>query len=354
MNLWIGASAAGSSSGLHHDYHDNLYFLLQGRKRFRLFCPSEAPRLYTVGRLVRIHANGRVNYEGFPTRADGSDLDAERAREASARLAQAEDEDEEERALCEVLDIECAGQEEADYSDDEDDDEDRDDEDQDDAAADAEDAEDAHVSSVEDEEAAEERDGCHGSGAESSATGIVCRGGAEGSDRGLANQSPTSSIRVHGGTSVAPSRPAFAHVAEKAASSGAAQQSALPADGAAPLRPANFSRIDLDEATKVLEVKFPAFRQAPAPVTCELRAGQVLFLPAGWFHEVTSFSELGGSDAASSHLLPNAHVALNYWFHPPDSNNFDTPYSSCFWPLEWASQAAAFRRGGEETAHRAA
>ena len=28
-------AGASSSSGLHHDYHDNLYLLLRGRKRFR-------------------------------------------------------------------------------------------------------------------------------------------------------------------------------------------------------------------------------------------------------------------------------------------------------------------------------
>lgn len=36
VNLWMGYSEGeGSSSGLHHDFHDNLYLLLRGRKRFR-------------------------------------------------------------------------------------------------------------------------------------------------------------------------------------------------------------------------------------------------------------------------------------------------------------------------------
>jgi hypothetical protein len=39
-------SRHGASSGLHHDYHDNLYVLLKGRKRFQLFAPGEAPRMY--------------------------------------------------------------------------------------------------------------------------------------------------------------------------------------------------------------------------------------------------------------------------------------------------------------------
>ena len=55
---------AGSSSGLHHDYHDNLYCLLRGRKRFRLYPPAMARRLYPRGTIHRIHPNGRIVYEG--------------------------------------------------------------------------------------------------------------------------------------------------------------------------------------------------------------------------------------------------------------------------------------------------
>ena len=29
VNLWIGSSKNGASSGLHHDFHDNLYLLLR-------------------------------------------------------------------------------------------------------------------------------------------------------------------------------------------------------------------------------------------------------------------------------------------------------------------------------------
>lgn len=59
VNVWMGASAAGASSGLHHDFHDNLYVLLRGTKRFRLFPPAMAARMYTHGAVDRIHPNGR-------------------------------------------------------------------------------------------------------------------------------------------------------------------------------------------------------------------------------------------------------------------------------------------------------
>ena len=57
-------TAAGSSSGLHPDFHDNLYILLRGRKRFRLWSPDQAPQLYTHGHLERVHPKGCIVYLG--------------------------------------------------------------------------------------------------------------------------------------------------------------------------------------------------------------------------------------------------------------------------------------------------
>ena len=37
INIWIGNSPHGASSGLHHDYHDNPYTVSRGTKRFRLY-----------------------------------------------------------------------------------------------------------------------------------------------------------------------------------------------------------------------------------------------------------------------------------------------------------------------------
>ena len=75
INLWMGAAAVaaaagrqdgggGSSSRLHTDFHDNLYVLLRGRKRVRLFPPSAAHRMHTVGRVAAVHPNGRIVFEG--------------------------------------------------------------------------------------------------------------------------------------------------------------------------------------------------------------------------------------------------------------------------------------------------
>ena len=55
---------AGASSGLHHDWHDNLYILLRGRKRFTLYPPSLAKRMATQGRITHVHPNGLIQYKG--------------------------------------------------------------------------------------------------------------------------------------------------------------------------------------------------------------------------------------------------------------------------------------------------
>lgn len=72
INLWMGCAPDGASSGLHHDFHDNLYILLRGRKRFRLYSPELVSRMYTHGTPRTVHPNGRIVYAGDgDVRADG-------------------------------------------------------------------------------------------------------------------------------------------------------------------------------------------------------------------------------------------------------------------------------------------
>ncbi len=36
FNIWMGfAGEKGSSTGLHHDYHDNIYIVMKGKKKIR-------------------------------------------------------------------------------------------------------------------------------------------------------------------------------------------------------------------------------------------------------------------------------------------------------------------------------
>jgi hypothetical protein len=88
--------------------------------------------------------------------------------------------------------------------------------------------------------------------------------------------------------------------------------------------PNNFSKIKphmLDD-TDVLKESYPDFLNATAAY-CTVQEGDILYLPASWFHEVTSY---GGQ---------NGHLAMNYWFHPPDGDSFEHPYSTDFWPNDY-------------------
>ena len=64
---------------------------------------------------------------------------------------------------------------------------------------------------------------------------------------------------------------------------------------------------------------FPGLRKAATPYVVELSAGEMLYLPASWWHEVTSTSAGGAKD--------DVHMAFNYWFYPPDAlDRFEAPY----------------------------
>lgn len=84
-------------------------------------------------------------------------------------------------------------------------------------------------------------------------------------------------------------------------------------------RPKSFSQVNTSLPNKELLAKFPKFPEAQKKsITVTVKAGQMLYIPCGWFHEVHSKGEDG-------------HMAFNYWFHTPDQKNFDQPYSSTFW-----------------------
>ncbi|UZJ54656.1 hypothetical protein CBS101457_003976 [Exobasidium rhododendri] len=73
-NLWMGNGVSGKSSGLHHDFHDNLYMLLSGRKRFLIWPPLAHRWLEPVGKIRTVHNNGLIEYEApgqEPLQADG-------------------------------------------------------------------------------------------------------------------------------------------------------------------------------------------------------------------------------------------------------------------------------------------
>ena len=59
--------------------------------------------------------------------------------------------------------------------------------------------------------------------------------------------------------------------------------------------------------------------KASTPFVVDINPGEMLYLPASWWHEVTSSSPENSKSSV--------HMAFNYWFYPPDGlKKFDEPY----------------------------
>ena len=95
--------------------------------------------------------------------------------------------------------------------------------------------------------------------------------------------------------------------------------------------PSSFSRIPTSLLHKHLSLPTTAvstdsdsstnfdLSKTPTPFVVDINLGEMLYLPASWWHEVTSSSP--------EHTKNNVHMAFNYWFYPPDGlKNFDEPY----------------------------
>lgn len=227
INLWMGRSGgAPTSSGLHHDYHDNVYVLARGEKRFKVFSPLDAERMYTVGEIRVVHENGLINYKGSPATLQDGDYTLENGESALERRLR-----------------EARG-----------DDKDSDDESADDDADDGFDG----VDDDDDDDFAD-FDGVD--------------------DYDELNETPPQS------------------------ESDESEGEDFGDDGGRTMMdksdPPSFSRVDYERLDE-----FPLFKGAIS-MEFTVSAGEALYLPAGWFHDVSS-KETG-----------SGHVAFNYWFHPP-------------------------------------
>lgn len=91
---------------------------------------------------------------------------------------------------------------------------------------------------------------------------------------------------------------------------------------------------------------FPKFQKATKPFVVELSAGEMLYLPASWWHEVTSSSTSSGEDAV--------HMAFNYWFYPPDNlDSFEQPYEDALvWDYLRSKDSARQEQAISETKKR--
>jgi hypothetical protein len=290
INLWIGNSQTGASSGLHHDYHDNLYIVLRGTKRFRLFGPSDTEKMYTWGKLETVHANGRINYEGETTTAYGADPSSHAAAEAARSK---EDAEERLAAAEQAVEEGKPGAEEALEA--------------------AEALLDEAMEAILDAETGGDYDG-DDDGEEAFCLETATEEDVEGID-----VDQMSSSSEEGGIDDDDDNDDGSHrrIVDKTVKN-----------------PNNFSKADpsvLDDREK-LQTDFPKILDAKAAF-CELSSGDMLYLPASWFHEVTSSSDGGGSSNGTTTTTTKGHMAFNYWFHPPDAeNDFENPYTTDFWP----------------------
>ena len=286
----------GSSSGLHHDFHDNVYILIKGRKRFTLFSPDDALHLHTKGKIRLVHPNGLINYRGnVETRQDGLNLVAARSHRISTikkeiGLLQDLIETSKKRPLdsdharnllsfkrrklsnlqSEWMSL-CADSD--DFEDDfrlsDDDEQDRKDED-------------SPIRDQDDDQEKEEEQ-------------------EEEEEVPLAHFSEIPTRLLHPLSGIGKG-----HNKETERKKRKQQQ----------------------QQQQEEEKMFPGLKKAKSH-TVFVEAGQMLFLPCGWFHEVTSFSPKDDRN--------HGHMAFNFWFHPPSTTDFDHPYDDDFWETHLSS-----------------
>ncbi|KAL0045239.1 hypothetical protein WJX82_001458 [Trebouxia sp. C0006] len=308
INLWMGAAPNGASSGLHHDFHDNLYILLRGRKRFRMYPPCEAGNMYTHGQVQHVYPNGRIIYKGQAmVSADGSDprevKQWQRQQAAESDLAAAEEAvkagqkgakarlRKAEQALEVVLDAQLGFRRESNAS-----------------------SEDDEASSF--GFPANFKDDYVDSDAEASSS--------DGDSSPKRAAAVDSALQASGCQSDCTSGP------------DGINWEAIVDDSSPP----SFSRVDLTQPERDICTQFPLFPARYRGLECELKAGEMLYMPCGWFHEVRSYgnSKEGG------------HLALNYWFHPPDNpdtslKGMQNPYRTNYWHAHWAERSRDEPRG---------
>ncbi|GAV53705.1 hypothetical protein ZYGR_0AK02070 [Zygosaccharomyces rouxii] len=245
LGLGRNIPGGGSSSGLHHDHADNVYIPVSGRKRFTLFAPSDAAKMYTVGNIREIYHSGVIDY--IP---DSRAPAWRQLRDDGAILAEVY------KFLLETS------------SDQEINDEERE----------------SYKKFIESDEIQSERE----------------------LPSGL-------------------DPPSFSQIPPSVVHADKIKDETLR-----------------DKIIKASKEIWPLFQSARR-LTVELEPGEMLYLPAGWFHEVTSF----GDSSKSS----DVHIAVNYWFVPPTGHQVENVYDhkDVYWPkdFELTKKALAWARSEE-------
>lgn len=270
VNLWMGVAANFHTSGLHHDFHDNFYHVLSGRKRFVVFAPHDASNLAVSGTIHCIYPNGLISYADGPTRQDGVAMAAH-------------DNNDETKAGQEQSDDNNNNRKEEEDESEEDDDE-----------------KGFTIGRGFDYESSDDEHECpHMDGKEEDDDDdeVVEEQTVQDSDTPVRRRESLNSLN------------------------GSPPRDNLDI-------PNHFCFIDPTVDTNKITYTFPDY-QAAVSCTVDLEAGDIFYLPAGWFHCVSSFgaTEEEGPSNTDADNLSHIHMAVNYWYHPPDNRtDFDHPY----------------------------
>ncbi|KAG9569302.1 Clavaminate synthase-like protein, partial [Aureobasidium melanogenum] len=341
MNIWLGKTKSGTSSGLHHDFHDNLYILLKGCKRFVLYPPSAVHHLDTYGKPKKIHSNGLIVYK--QPGEDEEDMEEEEENEADEIRADGLVERDaaalKVQALEEQMDkLEESGEKKgldkvqkeygeaverlmkyqaADFGELGEDDFD---EVSSEEESDPEDLKDQVLRDVPNKKRKADEDL---SGSKPSKT---AKAEAEDDEDSDVNDDDSDAELLEALERAQNGQRDDFDDDEDASDLEEAFANAQGEDSAFPTEPLSFSQVSTQDLHSHLGLTSPqktstALEQAGKPYIVELKAGDMLYLPTSWFHEVTSFSDEKSED--------NVHIALNYWFHPPDAQKpeFEKPYA---------------------------
>ncbi|KAI9340144.1 cupin-like domain-containing protein [Zopfochytrium polystomum] len=286
VNLWMGAAdQKGVSSGLHHDFADNLYVVLQGRKSFRIFPPSDAEKLYLNGAALRVFPNGLVQYPGRRVRADGAFVNdvAEWNLTNAIRMIREARVDGDVAAEEEAMVVLHEAMK----------------------VLDEEDWEEASVLRDDYQESDEEDGNGDENGDDKEETMIDENGDDNGEDEDFQDDENESDEEEE------------------------SFDGRINTD-----EPPSFSLIDVEtlKSGKNLDA-FPLLKEARQTIF-SVEEGEMLYLPASWFHEVQSFPS-----SATPKKSFGTHMAFNYWFHPPTQTTFANPYDDAFWEDQWRAVA---------------
>ncbi|EDO15049.1 hypothetical protein Kpol_367p4 [Vanderwaltozyma polyspora DSM 70294] len=244
MGLGRNIPGDGSSSGLHHDHADNIYIPISGHKRFTLFSPGDAAKMYTVGDIRQIYNSGIIDYVRNSKAPNWRQL-----RDDGAIVAE---------VYKKYLE-------------------------QDNELSDSDKAKYEKFIELDNEE------------------------GSKYTERDILYLDPPSFSTIP---------PAFVHIDEIA------------------------DERTRSEMSEVINVKWPLFKNANR-ITVDIKAGEMLYLPTGWFHEVTSYG-----DENNTKTKNHIHVAVNYWFVPPNGDKIDNVYSNAdkYWLSDYERTKESLER----------